>query len=567
MLSSLSRVGLSLRRVPLHSSFYGGLQSSQTSAWLHGQASQQHEHTDERSWRIGNSTAAVLFGGALVAVAAYGITEAKTLKADAPAVLMDKDLRQRFGVRKAGLPEYSLDDVAKHATLQDRVWVSFNNGVYDVTEFVAKHPGGDKILLGAGGSVEPFWTLYAVHKRADVLELLETFRIGNLREDEVGVSTENMSDPYALEPRRHVALKPASKTPFNAEPSPQLLVENLYTPNDLFYVRNHLPVPVVKESEYSLEVCGLGVQERHLSLTDIKKFPKHTITAAVQCGGNRRSEMVKVRPVKGLSWGHAAISNATWSGALLSDVLRSAGFDETNTQARHVQFEGLDLDPTSHPYGASIPLWKAVERSGDVLLAYEMNGETLPRDHGYPLRVIVPGVVGARNVKWLSRIVISEDESDSHWQQNDYKGFAPNVDWDTVDFSKSPAIQEMPVVSAICDPAPGEAVTPVDGKVTVRGYAYSGGGRKIVRVDISSDGGKSWRAVECLDSDAAEHPRAWGWSLWTAKVEVPKGTKNLDLVVKAVDSNYNTQPENFENIWNLRGVLSNAYHRVSVKVK
>ena len=99
------------------------------------------------------------------------------------------------------------------------------------------------------------------------------------------------------------------------------------------------------------------------------------------------------------------------------------------------------------------------------------------------------------------------------------------------------------------------------------GYAYSGGGRKIVRVDISADGGKTWRAVDNLVSDDAAHPQAWGWTLWSADVEVPKGAKQVELVVKAVDSQYNTQPENFENIWNLRGVLSNAYHRVTVNIK
>lgn len=98
------------------------------------------------------------------------------------------------------------------------------------------------------------------------------------------------------------------------------------------------------------------------------------------------------------------------------------------------------------------------------------------------------------------------------------------------------------------------------------GYAYSGGGRKIVRVDVSVDGGATWQAADKLESDAAEHPKAWGWSLWTARVAVPNGASQLQLVAKAVDSNYNTQPEKPADIWNLRGVLSNAYHRVTVRV-
>lgn len=89
----------------------------------------------------------------------------------------------------------------------------------------------------------------------------------------------------------------------------------------------------------------------------------------------------------------------------------------------------MDEDPTSTKYSASITLSKAMDPRGDVILAYEMNGVPLPRDHGYPIRVIVPGVVGARNVKWLGRIIISTKESDSHWQQMDYKGFSPSTDW------------------------------------------------------------------------------------------------------------------------------------------
>lgn len=101
-----------------------------------------------------------------------------------------------------------------------------------------------------------------------------------------------------------------------------------------------------------------------------------------------------------------------------------------------------------------------------------MNGVPLPKDHGYPIKVVVPGVVGARNVKWLGRIVVSEKESDSHWQQNDYKGFCPSTDWDDADFTKSPAIQELPVISAICRPFPNEVVKINDGYVLVKGNSF-----------------------------------------------------------------------------------------------
>lgn len=178
--------------------------------------------------------------------------------------------------------------------------------------------------------------------------------------------------------------------------------------------------------------------------------------------------MTQVKPVKGLSWGHAAIANATWSGARLVDVLRYCGLHDEG-KIEHVQFEGLDVGVGDVRYSASVPAEKALDPKGDVILAYEMNGEPLPRDHGFPLRVIVPGVVGARNVKWVGKIILSDKESDSQWQQNDYKGFSPSVDWDTVDFKSSPAIQELPVISAICSPANGDNVEPIDGAVTIKG--------------------------------------------------------------------------------------------------
>lgn len=164
------------------------------------------------------------------------------------------------------------------------------------------------------------------------------------------------------------------------------------------------------------------------------------------------------------------MGNATWTGVRLCDILEDLKINENDWN--HIQFEGLDLDPSGVPYGASIPVSRALDPRADVLLAYQMNGQPIPRDHGFPVRVIVPGVVGARNVKWLSKIIVSKEESHSQFQRGDYKGFSPSVDWDSVDFSKSPAIQDMPVISAICSPLPGERVQVIDGKICVKGEIY-----------------------------------------------------------------------------------------------
>nr|XP_015199561.1 PREDICTED: sulfite oxidase, mitochondrial [Lepisosteus oculatus] len=475
------------------------------------------------------------------------------------------------GPPELAYPVYTQDDVTKHRTLEDGVWVTYNGSVYDITDFVAVHPGGDKIMLAAGGALEPFWALYAVHNQEHVLEILAEYKVGELCPGDCKEEGATSADPYSSDPPRHPALRVNSQKPFNAEPPSEILSENFITPSAFFFKRNHLPVPRVDPHAYRLEIHGLPRGPVCLSLEEIKtKFPKHTVTATLQCAGNRRSDMNRVKQVKGLNWGISAISNATWGGARLRDVLVYAGY-LPGSSARHVQFEGLDVDPTGTPYGASILLGKAVSEEGDVLLAYEMNGEDLPADHGYPLRVVVPGVVGARNVKWLGKIVVSEEESQSHWQQNDYKGFSPGTDWDTVDFKTAPAIQELPVQSAITVPQEGVVLGAGQGTVTVQGYAWSGGGREVVRVDVSLDGGRTWNVARLQHGEeggAAPAPpnRSWAWTLWELRAPLPPGARELEIVCKAVDSSYNVQPDTVAPIWNLRGVLSNAWHRVRVRV-
>lgn len=181
-----------------------------------------------------------------------------------------------------------------------------------------------------------------------------------------------------------------------------------------------------------------------------------------------------------------------------------------------------------------------------------------------------------------ARIEVSKDESESHWQRNDYKSFNPSTDWDKVDFSKAPAIQEMPVTSVVCDPQNGEEVKLKNGNLELRGinnidrfdfrkidnkmflgYAWSGGGRGIVRVDISLDQGKTWHVAELVDPTSVS--RQWAWTRW--QINLPVTGEEVPVWVRAVDSSYNTQPEGMEHIWNLRGLMAVGYHKINVKVK
>lgn len=155
--------------------------------------------------------------------------------------------------------------------------------------------------------------------------------------------------------------------------------------------------------------------------------------------------MTSIKSVRGGAWDAGAISNAEWTGIYLRDVLNALGIKERTDQVKHIHFIGLDRDHEKH-YGASIPAELALSPEKDVLLAFQMNGEPIPADHGYPVRAIVPGVVGARNVKWLSKISVSDVESPSHWQQRDYRGFPSNIDWNNVEW-------EVRIVVLLCFPA------------------------------------------------------------------------------------------------------------------
>ena len=220
------------------------------------------------------------------------------------------------GAAHPGLPEYRLEEVATHKTEDTGIWVVYKDGVYDISEFMSTHPGGsEKIILAAGGSIEPYWEVFAAHNTAEVQGMLEELRIGNVHPSDRNQSTGVINaGPYANDPTRSPVLKVNTQTPFNAETPTVLLTNEYLTPNNLFFVRNHLPVPDVDPRNYVLEVKGQGSEPVRLTLEDLKsKFKQYSVTAAVQCAGNRRSELAEVKPVKGLNWTGGAIGNAAVS--------------------------------------------------------------------------------------------------------------------------------------------------------------------------------------------------------------------------------------------------------------
>ncbi|HSS52233.1 MAG TPA: molybdopterin-dependent oxidoreductase [Thermoanaerobaculia bacterium] len=342
--------------------------------------------------------------------------------------------------------------------------------------------------------------------------------------------------------------------PFNGGPPPERLAAGFVTANDLFFSRNHGGVPTVDREAYRLTVDGRVEQPLSLSLGDLRRFPRATALATLQCAGNRREEMMAYKPIPDeLPWGTEAVSNAEWSGVRLSDVLAAAGLRPGDG---HAAFTGLD-DTERHGhrfnFGGSIPLHKAL--SGELLLADTMNGQPLPQVHGAPLRVVVPGYIGARSVKWLSRITVQEKPSDNYFQAKAYRLFPASFNKDNVDWDKGLMLGESPVTSVILSPE--EKTTVPAGKVTVRGWSLAGGDRSIARVDVSADGGETWTVAGFVQGEGA-----FVWRTWEAVLDLKPGAR--EIVCRAFDTAAQTQPDAAAQVWNFKGYANNSWHRVRV---
>jgi len=262
--------------------------------------------------------------------------------------------------------------------------------------------------------------------------------------------------------------------------------------------------------------------------------------------------MSAIKPVGGVQWDAGAIGHARWTGATLAEVLRVA---RIKSGAKHVWFEGLDpikeKDGSVAPFGGSVPLEKRLDES--VLLAHAMNDEPLTAEHGFPLRVVAPGFIGARSVKWLSKITVSDRPSPNHYVAEAYKLIQTEA---KDEVAAATPIYGFLVNAAICAPAAGAKVKA--GRTTIGGYALPSGEApcKIVKVEVSGDGGRTWTDAKFFD-DAP----LFSWRQWTAELALPTGKH--ELVVRATDSLGNTMPEKCD--WNFKGYLYNGWHRVAVE--
>ena len=346
--------------------------------------------------------------------------------------------------------------------------------------------------------------------------------------------------------------------PFNAEPPASVLAGSEITPVDAFYARNHGLFPDIAPRQWQLTVGGLVDTPRTLTYDQLTTaFEQHSVVATLVCAGNRRAELLRVRPIPGKEpWGHGAISTAEWRGVRLADVLATASVHQED--GLHVEFLAPDVAHEARPvqsYGSSIPLSKAL--SAEVLLAWEMNGQPLPRAHGGPVRVVVPGYVGTRSVKWVTTVTVQPFPSQNYFQALDYRILPAETDANTAAPGEGISLSSLPLNCDILTPTDGDRIAA--GALTIRGWALAGDGRDVARVDVSVDQGRTWRQAT-LDRP----PGRWAWWLWSITAEV--GTGPLTVMARAWDDTGAVQPESPASLWNPRGYGNNAYARIGLRV-
>jgi DMSO/TMAO reductase YedYZ molybdopterin-dependent catalytic subunit len=336
--------------------------------------------------------------------------------------------------------------------------------------------------------------------------------------------------------------------PLNCETPLGALVGGSVMPTAHFYVRNHFQIPKLDPSTWRLDVGGLVERPLSLSLLDLHNMRSLTLTVTMECAGNGRSFLNP--PTDGEQWGLGAVSVAEWTGVPLVEVLNQTG---VKTTAREVLFRGADGGTVAARSGVTRferSLNLEVAQHPDVLLAYAMNGESLPVEHGYPLRLVVPGWYGVTSVKWLTGIDLIDSAFTGYFQVDRYF-----YEWERNRQVVKEPVTLQRVRSLITEPAKDAEVE--NGVLAVRGVAWSGAG-PIASVEVSVGGG-TWEAAR-LVGDQHGH----GWQRWELITRTP-GAGPATLRARATDRAGHTQPEHPE--WNRLGYGSNAIQEVPIRVR
>ncbi len=331
----------------------------------------------------------------------------------------------------------------------------------------------------------------------------------------------------------------------------------LVTTTESFFTRSHAATPSIDPHSWRLEIGGLVDHPLRLSLEDLAALPRREVPATLICAGLRRDEFLALGPLPGeLPWGPEPVSTGRWGGCGLAEVLRQAG---VRREARYVEFVGLDAverHGQRFGFGGSIDLAKAL--TPDVLLASELNGAPLPPVHGFPIRSLVPGWIGARSVKWLGRITLAAEPSNNYFQSKAYRVQREIDPANPRDVSGGIPLSEVCLNAVILEPSRDQVVAA--GKVRVRGWAMGTGGQPITAVEVSPNGGADW-----VPARIAVPGATWTWSLWEATLDLARGRHIL--AVRAADATGATMPVALGETWNVKGYANNAWHRVAIQAE
>ncbi len=317
-------------------------------------------------------------------------------------------------------------------------------------------------------------------------------------------------------------------------------MQGVITPNRFFFVRNNSASIDIDADAWRLSVEGDAVSRPvELSYQDIRNLPSRTLISYLECAGNHRVmfDLVNGQETDGTQWGTGAVGNGEWTGVSLQEVLTRADISD---DAVSVLLIGLDEDSPEEGFRRVLPVEKAMHP--DTLLAYALNGEVLPRDHGFPLRVVAPGWVGSSSIKWLGRIVVS---SERLWTRNNTASYVLiGDDYQPEGQAEGRVVTTQSVKSALALPWPAELSA---GRHRIHGYAHSPDG-PIARVKWSVDSGASWKTAEVQ----ATQPQ-YSWArfefIWEA------GAGEYTLMTRATDSTGATQPDSVP--FNRKGYLFN----------
>src|SRR5215472_7739766 len=281
------------------------------------------------------------------------------------------------------------------------------------------------------------------------------------------------------------------ETPLNLE-MPFETLDSFITPTESFYVRTHFPIPSIDRDAWWLRVEGAIENPFSINYEELLALESLTIPVTLECVGNNRNFLEP--KAKGVQWGLGAVGTAEWTGFPLSILLDRAGVKPDACEVVLEGADGGDLEEAKRPAGKmqfarSIPLAKARH---DVLMAYKMNGNELPPEHGFPLRAIVPGWYAVASIKWLRRIIVTDRPFTGYYQTMDYSYWQRRGD-----IGELAPLTEMQIKAEIAQPAMGEIV-PANSNVRVHGAAWTSDA-EIIKVQLSTDGGANWNEVSLID--------------------------------------------------------------------